>query len=685
MSAERRILAACRAGSLALVCAASSFSDPASAQPAVKALEKPGTQSSLRSRVGIEAAEPLLKSESTELRQRAFEKLGAAGTSAALELLADALELGGAARTANERLVVVRALAPHAKEERARGALVRAMGGALTRDEPADIMVRQTAALALARSRDRNALVALAQALRQPGRVSETARVALRAHPPKSLDLLFSARGVPTPALAGLVGDLGYARGRELLQTLSRSGAPALRSEALIALSKVDRGAAVALARGFIKNEKHRDLRLAATRVLATARDAEASAALGTLLAEPALLGDALGIALDAPLPTFGPLLARVAPSDPGDIERLFTALGRAGGSVALARLESSLGRAEHAWAAAYALSLSTDADADNVLERALARPESRREAARAAVLRSQALGSGVGGLDEALVALEGSASTADRAAAAFCRATLDHDVGARLVRGRDSLVVRSASRAALDLDVAIAAAERLATEPNAEIRTALALSLALPKAADRVPTAVLTALLETHGAAAHLAAFALSARDDERERPRLRELLASGDPLLRAHVALGLVRSKEPSAVGLLDEAYRFESDPLVRRAIVTTLGGRTEKGRERTLRLAADLDADDLARIAARRALVGSLTASDRSASGTVWIRVVGSPAGGSGTTVVVTTPTGLALPLYPDPDGTVTVSGLPSGPVSVTLASGAPDGDSPKPGSK
>jgi hypothetical protein len=134
-----------------------------------------------------------------------------------------------------------------------------------------------------------------------------------------------------------------------------------------------------------------------------------------------------------------------------------------------------------------------------------------------------------------------------------------------------------------------------------------------------------------------------------------------------------------------LLDEAYRFESDPLVRRAIVTTLGGRTEKGRERTLRLAADLDADDLARIVARRALVGSLTASDRSASGTVWIRVVGSPAGGSGTTVVVTTPTGLALPLYPDPDGTVTVSGLPSGPVSVTLASGAPDGDSPKPGSK
>jgi hypothetical protein len=686
MSAERRIRAACVVGSVALVCALCSFSSsPVSARPAAKPFDRKPARSSLRSRIGVEAAQPLLKSEATELRQRAFEKLGASGTSAALELLADALELGGAARTANERLVAVRALAPHAKEERARGALVRAMGGALTRDEPADVMVRQTAALALARSRDRSALLALAQALRQPGRVSETARVALRAHPPKSLDLLFSARGVPTPALAGLVGDLRYARGRELLQTLARSGAPALRAEALIALSKVDRAAALVLARAFIKSEKHRDLRLAACRVLATARDAEASKAIATLLAEPSLVGDAIEIALDAPSPAFGPLLARVAPSDPSDVERLFAALGRAGGDAALERLESSLGRAEHAWAAAYALSLSKDAGAEKILERALDRPESRRDAVRAAVLRLQALGSGIGGLDEALDALERSASAADRAAAAFCRATLDHDVGARLVLGRDAALVRSASRAALDLDVAMAAAHRLATEPNVEIRTALALSLGLPQAADRVPTAVLTELLETRGAAAHLAAFALAARDGDRERPRLRELLASGDPLLRAHVALGLARSKEPSAVGLLDEAYRFESDPLVRRAILTTLARRTEKGRERTLKLAADLDADDRAREAARRALAGSTAPPARDASGTAWIRVVGSSADGSSTAVVVVTSAGLALPLCPDPDGTVTLSGLPSGPVSVTLASGAPDGDSLKPGSK
>jgi len=52
---------------------------------------------------------------------------------------------------------------------------------------------------------------------------------------------------------------------------------------------------------------------------------------------------------------------------------------------------------------------------------------------------------------------------------------------------------------------------------------------------------------------------------------------------------------------------------------------------------------------------------------------------------TAVVVVTSGGLALPLYPDPDGSAMIAGLPSGPVAVTLASAAPGGDSPGTGSK
>ncbi len=687
MSAERSLpRRRLRAASLSLAGLLGLFGETwASAQPVPLPVDKTPARRSLRARLGVESAEPLLRSESTELRLRGFEKLGSTGTSAALELLADALEAGGAARNANERLAAVRALAPHAKEERARGALVRAMGGALTRDEPIEILARQTSALALARSGDKNALQALAQALRQPGRVSETARVGLRAHPPKTLTPILQARGVPTPALAGLLGDLRDERGRELLISLAQSGAPALRSEALLALSKVDRPTAVVLARTVAKNEKHRSLRVAAARVLAVARDGDAPTALGMLLAEPPLVGDALGIALDAPSPALGPVLARAQPSDPGDSERLLAALGRAGGAQALERLERTLGDAALGWAAAYALALSADSDAEDVLERALERPASRRNAARAAALRLRARDSEVSGFEGALTALEGSSVAADRAAAAFCRATSKPSAGARLVMSRDAVVARSAARAALDAEVGVAAARRLAVEPDAGLRTVLASSLVHPEASDRVPTGVLTALLETHGAAAHLAAFALAARAGDAERPRLRELFASGDPLLRAHVALGLGRSRESSSVGLLDDAYRFEGDPVVRRAIVHTLAQRPEPGRERTLRLAADLDPDDTTRATARRAFGRGERQRAPAQTGTAWIRLDGDGKPNDDAIIVVVTSTGLALPMSPDPDGSVTLAGLPAGSVGVTLASAAPGGDSSKPEAK
>jgi hypothetical protein len=154
---------------------------------------------------------------------------------------------------------------------------------------------------------------------------------------------------------------------------------------------------------------------------------------------------------------------------------------------------------------------------------------------------------------------------------------------------------------------------------------------------------------------------------------------------LLRAHVALGLVRSGEPSSVGLLDAAYRFESDPLVRRAIVATLARRAEPGRERTLRLASDLDPDDEARALARRGLARTEARVAREGGRTAWFRVDPAPSARPTAAVVVVTSNGLALPLYPDPDGSVMLAGLPGGLAAVTLASAVPGGDSPEPRSK
>ena len=144
-------------------------------------------------------------------------------------------------------------------------------------------------------------------------------------------------------------------------------------------------------------------------------------------------------------------------------------------------------------------------------------------------------------------------------------------------------------------------------------------------------------------------------------------------------------MRSNEPSSVGLLEDAYRFESEALVRRAILTTLAQRPEPGRARTLRLAAELDPDDGARATARRALARVEPRRGARSTGTAWLQLDTPPNDGTPSptlrAAIVVTAQGLALPLYPDPDGSVTLAGLPGGSVSVTLASAAPGSDSSK----
>jgi cellulose synthase operon protein C len=296
-----------------------------------------------------------------------------------------------------------------------------------------------------------------------------------------------------------------------------------------------------------------------------------------------------------------------------------------------------------------------------------------RRDAARAATLRELALGHATSGLDDALDVLARGPAPADRATAAFCRAALSPERGVELVVSPDRVLARAAARAALHPAVALAAAERLAREPDVELRASLALSLAVPEAADRVPDAVLTELLETRGAAAHLAAYAIAARDSEATRPRLRELLASTDPLLRAHVALGLGASRQASAVGVLADGYRFEVEPAVRRAMITALASRKESARRRTLTLAADLDPDPEARRLARAALAGSGTERDP-ARGTAWLVLPPRPAGET-SLMVLETAGGLALPFSLDPDGALVAAHLPEGGVTPRLSAAAP----------
>jgi hypothetical protein len=206
-----------------------------------------------------------------------------------------------------------------------------------------------------------------------------------------------------------------------------------------------------------------------------------------------------------------------------------------------------------------------------------------------------------------------------------------------------------------------------LESDPGAERgrREALVPGLLARHDGGKVPTRVLESWVEEGGASAPLAARALAVRDDEETLGRLARLLGSGAPALRSHVALGLGRSPRPDAAGRLVDAYTFETEAGVRRAIVRALSWRKEPQRERALRLAAALDPDRATRALARQALRG-LPAPERTGGDLVaWIQVDGAA---GATALRWERPDGLVVPVVTDGDGALLVPGLPAAPSHV-----------------
>ncbi|MCS6899047.1 MAG: HEAT repeat domain-containing protein [Polyangiaceae bacterium] len=177
----------------------------------------------------------------------------------------------------------------------------------------------------------------------------------------------------------------------------------------------------------------------------------------------------------------------------------------------------------------------------------------------------------------------------------------------------------------------------------------------------------MLLAWVEEGGACAPLAARALASRDDEAYRGILQRLLHGGSPQLRSHVALGLGRSPNADAAGRLADAYTFETEPLVRRALLRALSWRQEPQRNAVLRLAASLDPDATARAIAQGALRGFRAPEQAIGDLVAWLRVEGVT---EAMALRWERPDGLVLPVVTDPDGTLLVPGLPTSPSHAVL---------------
>jgi HEAT repeat protein len=665
-----------------------------------------------KERFGIPVAVRLIQSDDASDRIRGIDRLGAIGSLESIDALVEQLEQGSpAARDPRTRLTAVRILAAHVKRDNVRQLLVREATDASTSDGRSSVtplggVIRGTAALALSRGGDKKSLSALVNALLQGGVLAQEATNALRAYPPPSLESFLEGKRRLTPALATFLGELGDLRADARLRAMLEEKDPAGQVAAAVALARLGDEAALPLARAWLKKSEPR-LRRAAAEVLAYLGAPDAAFAIAALLASDATRDDGLRLSLRVPMPNLAAPLAAALPSFSDEAcPAVVAAIGRAGGPKAIQALLSLLAKPELRTEAAHALATMPGKDAREALERLLVadvdkKGEMRRLLLRAAVVRALALRDAPSGLKAALEPLLKAESAADRAVAAFglvgtgaahAEALL---AGACSDRSCDGAVVAAVARAALarpaeELDALVpilsrearesARADGAVLEQPSPLTVAAAMALLAHPDGAALPTSTLAAWAEAGGPLAPLAARALPSRDAEPLRGRLKRLLEGSNPVVRAHLALGLARDPEPSAVSLLASAYRFEDDAAVRRAIVRALSRRTEVQRLSLLTLARDLDPDGQVRALARSALAGrDLDPMPRSMSGVevtrsmAWIEIVTNEgkAAFMARAAWLSRSDGLAMPMVADPDGVLLVPFLPPGPASLWVA--------------
>jgi len=148
----------------------------------------------LMSRFGVSAGRRLVDDPIPSERRRGLERLAALGTPEAIEALLGAMDSGSPlARDPVLRLHAVRLLAKFADRDEVRSYLVRELMDAAGRRDPTagfPALLRETAALALARQGGEDAVAALVTAASLRGPAGDAARQALVIAPPATLDPL---------------------------------------------------------------------------------------------------------------------------------------------------------------------------------------------------------------------------------------------------------------------------------------------------------------------------------------------------------------------------------------------------------------------------------------------------------------------------------------------------------------
>ena len=449
-----------------------------------------GAGEPLSSRLGLAVGRSRIYFTDPADRLRAVERLASLASPEAIEALLEAMEAGSPlARDPLGRLAVVRALAPYADRAEVRTFLMREMMDAGARRDVTSglaALVRDTAALALARKGDLDSVKALMTAAALRGPAGDAARAAMVAAPPRRLEQLLFEDEIPLPDDDGddddaagskadksssakadaakkkdtkdkggdkdkgsdkdkggadatpkertprtltspviqFLGELGDLRAvRALREELDRADRPT-RAAAALALAKLGDASVAKVVKPWLEEQDPR-FALAGAEVLVVLGDAGAGEALKALLGKEMVRSQAIRLAYElASEATVEPLDKLVPTLEAADQVRAIMALGRAG---AASKLVPYLTHEQLGPAAVAALASAPSKAAREKIEEGLASASApaRRAFVRAAVLRALSQGDAASGLTSALTTLASSKDPADLELASLGRVAL--------------------------------------------------------------------------------------------------------------------------------------------------------------------------------------------------------------------------------------------------------------------
>ena len=639
---------------------------------------------SLSARLSPAVSQRLLRSPDFEDRLRGIRRLAGQNDYAAIQQLLQVVE-DAPALTTNPRLrlAAIRAFSPFAQRDPVRKLLLAWATETALRGRtagPVGSLARDQAAMALAATSNTRAVEQLVLTIIDGGPGAERAAVALAAHPPRNIEPLLRPPSLESPVVVELLGRLGDMRAIPKLRRVLAKGDLKAKVAASIALATLGDASGTKLARDWLSQAgSTHAVRVGAARTLTLVRDPLAPRAIAVLLADPVTRDTGLELAEAAPTPQLAPSLAGLLTISRGPQRvRVLAALARAGGPLAVKTLAALVKSPKLDADAAYALSQCRHPTTSGVLAELLRDPKTRRLAVRASLIRLFEGAETPDGLSEVLASMAASRDDTDRSIGVFGRVIAQDAELVDYVQSKDAVTVLAACRASLGLPPAARGPciERLRSTNDPTLREGLAGALSDVVTPRGVSTTTLLSLAEAAQASGPVFGRALGPRDAPMFRTRIEGLLRSGDPDMRAQVGIGLGQSPEPSAASLLVEAYAFEPDPWVRRALVLGLAARQSEVGRSWLELAARLDSDEQVRSLARLALAGRQLVAPASGNQVLWLRLSSTSDQTAGPRAVrLISSNGFATVAVTAPDGQALIPGLTPGAARVRVAASAP----------